>query len=122
GEADVQRRAGGGIERFAWRVALPVVIEKTAGPLVPQPAVDRGASPLRARRKRLRLPALSIGMAELGDLPLQLVQECIEIHRQDRRGADRLELAAVAPARTEIPAGRGARAQVAIHLGARPRC
>ncbi len=121
GHAHEQRRQGRGGEVVALPAAPPVIVEVGAGARIPQVVVDRCQANFGAPRKILGTGLLALHRRQLGDLPLELVEQRIEVDGQDAGGADgRQPVRIVQPARAEVPARFGTGAQVTINLVPRP--
>ena len=119
-QADVKGdNAGGGKQRQLF--AAPVIIAKTAVLIVPQIAVNRRPPILSLLAEgRFRL-AIALQAGEVGDGRLQLEQEGVQVDGDKLRGADTGQSRDIPqPAAGVVPAGRGARPQVAVDFIGRP--
>lgn len=115
GHAHEQRGQRRGSEIVALPAALPVVVEIGASAGIPQVLIDCCQARLGTAGEGFGTGVLVLHRRQLGDLPLQLVEQRVEVDRQDAGGADgRQPVGIVEPARAEIPARLGTGAQVAI--------
>ena len=95
----------------------PVIIAETAVLIIPQIAVDRRPPILGLLAEgRLRL-AIALQAGEVGNGRLQLEQEGVQVDGDKLRRADAGQPRDIPqPAAGVVPAGRGARPQVAVHF------